>query len=69
LHGAGIVTLADLVRRSEADLATLKNFGRKTVRLLRERLDTPGLRFGMMRAPRRRSILSRGKTQREAFST
>jgi DNA-directed RNA polymerase subunit alpha len=49
LHGAGITTLADLVRRSEAELLALKNFGRKDVLLLREKLGALDLRLGMVR--------------------
>jgi DNA-directed RNA polymerase subunit alpha len=56
LHGAGIVTLADLVRRSEAELTVMKNFGRKDVRLLQEKLLELGLRLGMVRTRRRRTI-------------
>jgi DNA-directed RNA polymerase alpha subunit len=50
------VTLADLVRRSEAELEVMKNLGRKDVRLFREKLLELGLRLGMVRARRRRSI-------------
>lgn len=56
LHGAGIVTLADLVRRSEAELAVMKNLGRTGVRLLQEKLLELGLRLGMVRARRRGSV-------------
>jgi len=56
------MTLADLVRRSKAELAALKNFGRKDVRLLEEKLGALGLRLGMVRARGRRSIRSHGKS-------
>jgi DNA-directed RNA polymerase alpha subunit len=56
LHGAGIVTLGDLVRRSEAELLALKNFGRKDVILLRGKLGALGLRFSMVPSRRRRSV-------------
>ena len=56
LHGAGITTLADLVRRSEAELLVLKNFGRKDIILLRGKLGALGLRLGTVRRPRRRTI-------------
>ena len=49
LHGVGIMTFADLVRRSEAELLALKNFGRKDVLLLREKLAALDLKFGMVR--------------------
>jgi DNA-directed RNA polymerase alpha subunit len=58
LHGAGIVALADLVRRSEAELGVMKNLGKKDVRLLQEKLLELGLRLGMVRARRPRSVRS-----------
>jgi DNA-directed RNA polymerase subunit alpha len=67
LHGAGITTLAHLVRRSEAELLALKNFGRKDIILLRDKLGALGLRLGMVPA-RRRRIRPPGSVRRKASS-
>lgn len=68
LHGAGITTLGDLVRRSEAELLALKNFGRKDVVLLRRKLEALGLGFGMVPGRGRRRIRSTASTRRKASS-
>jgi len=47
LKMASIKTLADLVRRSEAEMLKYKNFGRKSLREISEILEGMGLHFGM----------------------
>ena len=47
LKMANIKALADLVRRSEADMLKYKNFGRKSLREISEILEGMGLQFGM----------------------
>jgi DNA-directed RNA polymerase alpha subunit len=54
LHRAGIVTLVDLVRRTDAEPGAMNNFGREDLRLVQEKLRALGLRLGMVRAGRRR---------------
>jgi len=68
LHAAGIITLFDLVRHSEAELSVMKNIGKKDVLLLRAKLEALRLRIGMVTARRPRSISSHGKTRREGSS-
>src|SRR5262245_10708101 len=51
LKMANIKTLADLVRRSEAEMLKYKNFGRKSLREIAEILEGMGLHFGMDIAP------------------
>ena len=47
LKNADILTLRDLVARSEKDMLETKNFGRKSLEEVQEVLDTFGLAFGM----------------------
>ncbi len=47
LRSANIKTLADLVRRSEAELLKFRNFGRKSLAELSAIVDELGLSFGM----------------------
>lgn len=47
LHAANIVTLEDLVRKSEADMLKYRNFGRKSLNELNAILSELGLSFGM----------------------
>ena len=68
LHGAGITTLGHLVRRSEAELLALKNFGRKDVLLLRDKLGVLGLRLGMVPVRGRRRNRSSGNAGQEVSS-
>jgi len=63
LHAAGISTLVDLVRRSEAELLVMKNIGKKDVLLLREKLGALGLRLGMLPGRGRRHVRPPGVTR------
>ncbi len=47
LHAANIVTLEDLVRRSEPEMLKYRNFGRKSLNELNAILSELGLSFGM----------------------
>lgn len=47
LHAANIVTLEDLVRRSESEMLKYRNFGRKSLNELNGILSELGLSFGM----------------------
>jgi DNA-directed RNA polymerase subunit alpha len=47
LHAANIVTLEDLVRKSEAEMLKYRNFGRKSLNELNAILSELGLSFGM----------------------
>jgi DNA-directed RNA polymerase subunit alpha len=47
LVGAGIRRVIDLVNLTEEDILRIKNFGRKSLREVREILDAFGLSFGM----------------------
>jgi len=45
--GAGINTFRDLLMKSEADLNNLRNFGKKSLDEVKEKLESMGLRLGM----------------------
>jgi len=47
LKGASINTLADLVRREESELLRFRNFGRKSLDEIKEKIQELGLQFGM----------------------
>jgi DNA-directed RNA polymerase subunit alpha len=47
LRAANIKTIADLVRREEAELLKFRNFGRKSLAELAEIVEAEGLTFGM----------------------
>ncbi len=47
LRGANIQTLADLVKREESELLRFRNFGRKSLDEIREKIQELGLQFGM----------------------
>jgi DNA-directed RNA polymerase subunit alpha len=47
LHAAGIQKVEELVIKSENDMLKYRNFGRKSLIELTEKLDSMGLRFGM----------------------
>lgn len=47
LKAANIKTLADLVRRDEAEMLKFRNFGRKSLAELMEIVESMGLEFGM----------------------
>jgi DNA-directed RNA polymerase subunit alpha len=47
LKSAQICTLSELVRKTEADLLRSKNFGRKSLNEIQQRLADLGLRLGM----------------------
>lgn len=47
LHGAQIVTVGELVQRSENDMLKTKNFGKKSLDEIKELLIRMGLDFGM----------------------
>ncbi|HEX9005976.1 MAG TPA: DNA-directed RNA polymerase subunit alpha [Bacteroidota bacterium] len=47
LRAANIKTIADLVRRDEAELLKFRNFGRKSLAELSEIIEEQGLSFGM----------------------
>ena len=48
LRAAGIQTVEELVLKSEADMLKYRNFGRKSLIELTEKLDSLELRFGML---------------------
>ena len=55
LKNANIRTLGDLVQRSEREMLSTKNFGRKSLDEIKEVLENYGLEFGMnVRNPERR---------------
>jgi DNA-directed RNA polymerase subunit alpha len=47
LHAANIITLEDLVRKSEGEMLKYRNFGRKSLNELNQILSELGLSFGM----------------------
>ncbi|HXG00619.1 MAG TPA: DNA-directed RNA polymerase subunit alpha C-terminal domain-containing protein, partial [Bacteroidota bacterium] len=47
LRAANIRTIADLVRRDEAELLKFRNFGRKSLAELSEIIEREQLKFGM----------------------
>jgi len=47
LRAAGITTVQELVLKSENDMLKYRNFGRKSLIELTEKLESLGLRFGM----------------------
>ena len=48
LKNANIRTLRDLVSRSEKDMVEIRNFGDKSLREVRDKLEERGLGFGMI---------------------
>src|SRR2546430_1835712 len=59
LKNANIRTLGDLVQRTEREMLSTKNFGRKSLDEIKDVLQSLGLSFGMTRIP------SRGAEMRE----
>lgn len=47
LRGANINTVADIVRREESELLRFRNFGRKSLDEIKEKIQELGLQFGM----------------------
>lgn len=47
LRGANVTTVGDLVKREESELLRFRNFGRKSLDELREKVQSLGLQFGM----------------------
>ncbi|HDS74522.1 MAG TPA: DNA-directed RNA polymerase subunit alpha, partial [Firmicutes bacterium] len=47
LRAAGIMSVEELVVKSESDMLKYRNFGRKSLIELGEKLEEHGLRFGM----------------------
>ena len=47
LKNANIRTLRDLVSRSERDMVEIRNFGEKSLKEVRSKLEVLGLGFGM----------------------
>ena len=47
LKNANIRTLRDLVTRQEKEMIEIRNFGEKSLREVREKLEVLGLGFGM----------------------
>ncbi len=47
LKNANILTVGDLVVRSESEMMKVKNFGRKSLEEIKDILETMGLQFGM----------------------
>ena len=47
LKNANIRTLRDLVARSEKEMTEIRNFGEKSLKEVREKLEALGLGFGM----------------------
>jgi DNA-directed RNA polymerase subunit alpha len=48
LQKENIRTLGDLVQRTEENMLSIENFGKKSLREITEFLDEHGLRFGML---------------------
>jgi len=61
LKNANIRTLGDLVQRTEREMLSTKNFGRKSLDEIKDVLASLGLSFGMTRVP----VGSRGGEMRE----
>jgi DNA-directed RNA polymerase subunit alpha len=61
LKNANIRTLGDLVQRTEREMLSTKNFGRKSLDEIKEVLASLGLSFGMTRVP----VGSRGGEMRD----
>ncbi len=60
LKNANIRTLSDLVQRSEREMLSTKNFGRKSLDEIKDVLESYGLEFGMnLRNPERREAAVR----------
>jgi hypothetical protein len=70
LRDAGIRTLGDLVRKSEAEMLKYRNFGRKSLQELVDILTDMGLHFGMdvdaILGPGGRLALEAGATEEAA---
>ena len=47
LNAAGITTVGELVTKTEADMLKYRNFGKKSLTEIREKLQEMGLSFGM----------------------
>ena len=47
LQAAGIHSISDLVSKEESEMLKFKNFGRKSLTELNEKLNELGLKFGM----------------------
>ncbi len=58
LKNANIRTLGDLVQRSEREMLSTKNFGRKSLDEIKDVLQSLGLSFGMTRLSRGESVTS-----------
>lgn len=58
LKNANIRTLGDLVQRSEREMLSTKNFGRKSLDEIKDVLQSLGLSFGMTRLSRGESVSS-----------
>lgn len=58
LKNANIRTLGDLVQRSEREMLSTKNFGRKSLDEIKDVLQSLGLSFGMTRLSRGESVAS-----------
>lgn len=58
LKNANIRTLGDLVQRSEREMLSTKNFGRKSLDEIKDVLQNLGLSFGMTRLSRGESVSS-----------
>ncbi len=56
LKNANIRTLGDLVQRTEREMLSTKNFGRKSLNEIKDVLASLGLSFGMTRLPARGSV-------------
>ncbi|HVT43915.1 MAG TPA: DNA-directed RNA polymerase subunit alpha [Thermoanaerobaculia bacterium] len=60
LKNANIRTLGDLVQRTEREMLSTKNFGRKSLDEIKDVLASLGLSFGMTRMERRGETVSAG---------
>ncbi len=64
LKNASILTVRDLVVRTESDMMKVKNFGRKSLEEIKDILETMGLQFGMIEDEHGRLIPRHAETER-----
>ncbi len=60
LKNASIQTIGDLVMRTESEMLKTKNFGKKSLREIKDILETMGLQFGMLQDEHGRLVPRQG---------